>query len=128
MLITLEEYYMGRDKLFPLLLTNEVKDNAVKVVECANKLLTAFGKNRRITSGWRPKIINAATPGASLHSRHLVCQAVDIEDGDKCLARFCNYTDILKEVGVWMEETAYTPSWVHIQIVPPLSGKRRFIP
>jgi len=128
MLITLEEYYMGREKVFLPLFTQEVQRNASLVVEAANRLLSAFGESRRVTSGWRPPEVNAATPHASAHSNHMTAQAVDLEDKDRRLAHFCNYTDVLDELGIWIEETAYTPTWVHVQIVPPCSGKRRFIP
>jgi hypothetical protein len=39
---------------------------------------------------------------------------------------------LLKETGLWLEHGNWTHykggTWVHFQIVPPLSGKRIFIP
>lgn len=127
--ITLDEYYMGRDKLFKEELSDAHKANAAKTVELANKLLEKFGQKRRVTSGWRPASINAATKGASPHSRHVLCQAVDLEDNNRELMNWClNNQDVLKELGLWAEDPRAVTNWVHLQTVPPASGKLFFMP
>jgi Peptidase M15 len=125
--ISPSEYYMGRDKLFAGELSDAHKMNAERTIVAANAILELFGQKRRVTSGWRPASINAATKGAALHSRHVLCQAIDLEDNDKALINWClNNQDKLAEVGVWMEDPRDTPTWVHWQIVPPASGHRIF--
>lgn len=126
-MITLDEFYMGRDKLFPNELSDAHKANAVTTVDLANQVLTAAGMDRRVTSGWRPASINAATKGAAPNSKHVLCQAVDLEDNNRELKNWClNNPDILARIGVWCEDPRDTPSWVHIQTVPPGSGLRFF--
>ena len=36
--------------------------------------------------------------------------------------------DALQEIGLWMEDPQWTPTWVHLQIVPPGSRRRVYIP
>lgn len=125
--ITLGEYYMGRDVLFANELSDAHKANAHKIVELTNKVLEKFGQKRRVVSGWRPSAINMATKGASPHSRHVLCQAIDLEDINKELMNWClNNPDVLAELGLWVEDTRDTTSWVHLQTVPPPSGHRFF--
>jgi hypothetical protein len=35
---------------------------------------------------------------------------------------------LLQEIGLWIENPMWTPTWVHLQIVPPHSGRRIFVP
>lgn len=127
--ISLSEYYMGRDRLFPNELTDAHKTNANLTVAKLNAVLEAFGQKRRIVSGWRPSSINAATKGASPTSRHVLCQAGDLEDNNRELMGWClNNPDLLERVGVWMEDPRDTPTWIHLQTVPPKSGNRIFRP
>jgi hypothetical protein len=56
-------------------------------------------------------------------------QAVDIEDNDGLLDAFCKQNiGLLEQLELWLEDDAATPSWCHIQCVPPRSGRRFFIP
>lgn len=121
--ITLKEYYMGRDEHFSEELSDAHKANAAVMVEKANLLLNLFGKRKRVASGWRPASINAATKGASPTSKHVLCQALDFEDGNRELMNWClNNKDLLEALGLWFEDPRDTPTWVHAQIVPPASG------
>lgn len=125
--ITLPEYYMGRDKLYAEELSDAHKMNANKTVELANKALERFGQKRRLVSGWRPGAINKATKGAKPDSKHVLCQAIDIEDINRELTNWClNNPDILAELGLWMEDPRDATTWVHWQTVPPTSSKRIF--
>lgn len=127
--ITLDEYYQGRDKLYPGELSDAHKMNAQNTCNKANALLEMFGKKRRVVSGWRPAIINAATRGAAPNSKHMLCQAVDLEDVNRELTNWClNNQDKLKGLGLHMEDPRSTPTWVHLQTVPPPSGRLIFIP
>src|SRR5574338_466121 len=109
---------MGREVKFPP--TDEMYQNALTTICRANAALAIAQMNRRVVSGYRPVEINKLTPGAAKNSKHLTCQAVDLEDKDRSLANWCNSNlQVLADVGLWMESTQYTPTWVHWQIVPP---------
>lgn len=59
-MLTLQDYLMGRDAKYPL--PDEVVINAAKLLDKVNPLLKSFGQCRKITSGWRPKQLNASVP------------------------------------------------------------------
>lgn len=128
-MITLDDYYMGRDRDYPHELTDELCCNAALVVERVNRLLARAGLARTVSSGWRPPAVNAAVPGAAPRSKHLTCQAIDIDDEDDALDAWClAHLEVLEELGLWLEHPDATPSWCHLQIVPPASGNRVFEP
>jgi hypothetical protein len=83
----------------------------------------------RVTSGYRPVAINAATPGAAKHSLHMVCKAIDIEDDHGMLDDWLmdNLTWMAEEQ-LWLEHPAVTKGWTHWQSDPPRSMKRVFYP
>jgi hypothetical protein len=118
---------MGRDKKYPL--NDTQRANAEELVEKVNRLLSRFGEGRRVSSGWRPPQVNAATPGAAKRSLHMTCEAVDLEDEDGQLDDWClDNLEVLQEIGLWLESPAATRRWCHLQIAPPRSGKRVFFP
>ena len=142
-MITVDDYFMGRnsDPRYSGEMTNEIVSNAQTWVKAANLALTVFYRDcplaarRKIRSGWRPKEINDATPGAARNSNHMSGIGGDIEDfgGDADdapdLAAWCvNTPGVLAAYGIWMEDPRCTPTWVHWQTVPPGSGRRFFIP
>lgn len=119
----------GRDALFPGEVTPEMRLNAADMVAKANTLLENFGCVRRCNSGFRPRSINENIPGAAKGSAHLTCNAIDIEDHDGSLKKYCVANlDLLQSIGLWMEHPMATPTWCHVQRIPPKSGKRIFIP
>lgn len=138
-MITLQQFWMGRDTLYPLDMTPQIEKNGVIMVELANKLLdaakaagiviheeTQWGA---VSSGWRPPSINKATAGASRTSKHMTGQAIDIFDPDGTLDMWMlSNPDVLAEIGLWQESPASTPKWAHCQSVPPGSGRRVFSP
>jgi len=128
-LITLADYYMGRDRRFPDELTDEKRSNAEEMVDKANELLTRFGETRKVNSGWRPASINNATVGAAPKSKHMTCEAIDLEDKDGSLDAWClENLDVLQEIGLWLEHPDSTDGWCHVQLIPPRSGNRVFKP
>ncbi len=128
-MITLVDYYMGRDAKYPDELTLDLRKNAVITVERANRLLAAFGHVRSVNSGWRPAAINASVPNAATHSKHMTCQAIDLSDDDGALDAFCMANQgLLAQLELWLEHPNSTPKWCHVQIIPPRSGNRVFIP
>lgn len=129
-MLSVEEYLGQHGKGHEDELTEENRTNAALVVEKANQLLEAFGEARGQRSGWRPQSVNDATPNAAHHSTHITCQAIDIEDDDKRLQEWCSADKgaNLIPFGLYMESPIATPSWTHVQIVPPGSGQRVYFP
>lgn len=134
-MITLEHYWMGRDKSYPELLTDELKSAASETVARANLLVSAYNamtkddEPRRVNSGWRPPSVNAATPGAAPKSKHMTGHAIDISDPEGDLDEWClEHQDVLQTIGLWMEHPSATKGWCHVQTIPPKSGRRCFYP
>lgn len=139
-MITLFDFFMGRDVAFRNLLTPELRANAAKTVRAAQDLLVlAKGAGQvlhpnkdfgMVRSGWRPPAINAATTNASPTSHHMKCLAIDLEDNGHALAKWCqaNADTVLKDLGLYLEHPDFTPTWCHVQLVPPRSGNRIFRP
>lgn len=127
--ITLSDYYMGRDIEFGHELDPEKRSNAAQTVARVNLLLAAFGEERKVNSGFRPAAINGATPGAAAKSKHMTCQACDLADPDGDLDEWLmDHHSELEQIGLWVEHPSATKGWAHVQIVPPKSGKRVFYP
>ena len=141
-MITLEKYWMGRDIQYRAMLNHEIIQNAQVTVDKANQLLKAFKAETKITidtvaSGWRPPAVNGNTKNAATGSRHLTARAVDLRDTpERDLARWClRNLKALEDIGLWMEDPQWTwdeqgggKPWVHLQILPPRSGRRVYIP
>lgn len=91
-------------------------DKIVKpaLLEALQKLRDLYGKPMRIDSGYRCPKHNPKVGGA-LHSAHLTGEAADVEDFDSGLQAFCT-PEILERCGLWAEDFAATPVWVHLQI------------
>lgn len=136
-MITLDDYFMGWDKdpRFALELSHEIRGNAQETVRRVNLLLSHYvaavpGAERpRVTSGWRPRAINAGTANAAPRSRHMTAEACDLSDPEGDLDQWCmDNLEVLDGCGLWLEHPAATKSWSHLQIVPPRSGRRVFYP
>ncbi|MCC6533743.1 MAG: hypothetical protein IT531_14440 [Burkholderiales bacterium] len=129
-LLTLTDYLMGRERVYAHELTPELHANAASTLERANALLRrARFTGCTINSGWRPRALNAAVPNASPRSRHISCQAIDLCDDADALDAWCMANlHALAELGLWLEHPSATPGWCHVQIVPPASGNRVFMP
>lgn len=116
----------------------ELLANGEALAHAVTLLLTAFGRSRSLTSGYRPPVVNASTPGAAAHSLHELCEAGDIADNDRALARFVVVNvPLLERIGLWCEDPRYTWKkladgtivfWLHVQLRPPPSGRRFFVP
>lgn len=130
-MIDLRAYWKGRDVTNPTEVTNEISANAEITVGRVNELLARAGRSDvdQVNSGWRPKGINDHTANAAKNSKHLTAQAIDLPDSDRSLAEWCvDNLDVLEELELWMEDPRWTPTWVHLQTVPPKSGRRIYIP
>lgn len=141
-MISLADYFMGRDREFPMSMTPVIEHNAAIMIELANKLVTIartagvdFEVNPRtgtiVSSGWRPAAFNASVPGAAVKSKHITGQAVDIYDPDGDLDDWLMTQDgqtTMAKLGLWHEHPSATKGWAHLQSVPPRSGRRTFYP
>ena len=140
-MITQAHYMMGRDVKYADECSESVRANAQVVIERVNRLLdmaayegirpgVVNNENSCVASGWRPVAINDKTSNAAGHSPHIMGAAIDVRDtGTRLFARWClRNIGRLQALGLWMEDPRWTPSWVHLQIMPPRSGRRIFIP
>lgn len=144
-MITLTNYWMGRDATHGLYLGTDLRANAQRTVDIANSLLVlakgagvTLEESPRtgsiVTSGWRPQDINAATPNAAVRSKHITGQAIDLYDPDGDLDDWLLMQagaprgGVLGDLGLWLEHPAATKGWAHVQIVPPGSRRRVFYP
>lgn len=134
-MLTLKDYFMGRDVKFKDQLTEEFQENASKLLEKVNALLAVMeGKGVvladqvKVSSGWRPPAVNARVGGAKL-SNHMICRAVDLVDIGQVMGKWCMDNQMeLKKLGLHMEHISATPTWLHLQDRPPRSGRTVFYP
>lgn len=146
--ITIEEYLMGRIKFEEL--PKEHQDNISIIIPIITQLLNRFYKDNPeeqrhgVSSGYRRKedhirIYNQInekrkTQGLTERiipwgSKHLSGAAIDIEDKNKVLKEWIkNNESVLESLNLYCEDFSYTESWVHFQIIAPISKKRFFIP
>ena len=137
-ILRLDDYWMGRNQIYPNALTPEIVRNATHLLRKVNGLIAIMHEvnidihptNRSpISSGWRPPEVNAATPNAATRSKHMTGDAVDLYDPDGEIDGWCmDHLDVLSEIGLWMEHPAATKGWSHLQQIPPRSGRRIFYP
>lgn len=120
------EILMGR--IQPADLTPLQTDNLHKLVERLNALFSTFNGPIKVSSGYRRPVDNLKAKGAA-RSHHLECAAVDLQDRDGKVWAFCTANlQLCEDLGLWLEDKQATPTWVHLQIYPPKSGRRIFKP
>lgn len=131
-MITLDDYWMGRDKIEPP--TDQFIRNAEELLQRVNLLLSMYyaelpaAPRTRVTSGYRPPGINRRVGGAA-NSNHRICKAVDLADEDGSLDDWCmQVPHLLQAYDLWLEHPDATPGWCHLQSVGPRSGRRIFYP
>lgn len=122
-IITLEQYITASGKYPERLqseeLTQELKDNAIQLLNKVNQFLEEVGvKEATVSSGFRPSNVNAALPNSAKKSNHMICKAVDIYDPDGKLDElFMANIETMEKYGIFLESPKSTPSWAHLQIV-----------
>lgn len=125
-MITVKEYLMGRDDEYPLSLTQAY--NMAELLAAVNFLRARWGESLYVNSGYRPGRFNKEAGGAP-KSPHLMCQAIDFADADGAFATWCmEHPKLLTQLGLYMEDPAYTKGWVHLQTMRPASGNLVFVP
>jgi hypothetical protein len=133
-MITIGDYWMGRNETHFEEFTEQIQCNGVATVSVINKLLerASFdGVNHSgVASGWRPASVNHATSNSAAHSKHIDALACDIrDDSGRTLSRWClRNLAVLEEFDLYMEDPQWTPTWVHLSPIPPKSGHRVYIP
>lgn len=129
MAISKDELLKGRDTQYPNDYTQNISDNLDKLLIPLNKIRDAWAKPMIVNSGWRPPSINASTPGAAPHSKHMEGLAADIADADGSLWTWVlQNLQLMKDLDIFMEDRRWTPNWVHFGLGQPASGKRIFVP
>lgn len=130
-MITLVDYYMGRDKDYPdEFIAGNVEDNAKFLLHQVNTFLASIEVDEvEVRSGWRPKEINEKV-GGSPRSGHLVGRAIDLSDPLGGLsAVIMDNPEKLRSVQLWMEDPTFTIGWVHLDnLMRKDRTKRIFIP
>lgn len=128
-MISKDELLMGRDRQYPSDYTQEISDNLDNFLILMNQVRSAYGKPMTVNSGWRPPSINAGTPGAATHSKHMLGLAADISDPDgKVWEWVLENLQLMKDLDIFMEDKRWTPGWTHFGKGKPASGKRIFVP
>lgn len=134
MKITEEMYYTSSNK-YPERakspeLTQEVRDNAVILLDKVNKLLEELKISKvSVSSGFRTSDANAKIPNAAKKSNHMRGLAIDLLDSDGKLDElFLKNLDKLEKYSLYLECTESTVGWSHLQSVAPKSGNRVFKP
>lgn len=122
-MITLEQYLMGRDKIYPL--TIGQLENACKLLCAVNWIIGTLKIDTNVSSGYRPLEINSSVGGAKF-STHLECAGVDLfDESGKIGTLLVQRKELLKKVGLYLENPSYTKKkrqdgtiskWVHLDI------------
>ena len=127
--ITLADYlgpYRNHDDV-----TLEVENNAQALLDRVNVLIDRMDLDgvpiienpitRSLVSGtqnggFRPQ----ACPIGAARSKHKTGNGVDVYDPQRALATWAvNNLDVLQELGLYIEDPRWTPTWLHLQDLPP---------
>jgi uncharacterized protein YcbK (DUF882 family) len=113
--------------------TPVIDKNLGILLERMNELRAIWAKPMIVTSGLRSDAqqaeLIAQGKSTARVSKHLSGSACDIGDKDGSLAKWCLENEaVLTRIGLWCEHPDYTKGWMHFQSVPPMSGKRFYMP
>ena len=87
--------------------------------------VTKSGVSGSANGGFRPQVCPIGAP----KSTHKTGHAVDRYDPHRKFASWClEHLDELVGRGLYMEDPRWTPTWVHLQDVPPGSKRTVYIP
>ena len=115
---------------------NDVVEKNAQILVCkVSLLMSLYGKELAITSGFRPFSYNKQI-GGSDKSLHCYGQAIDLHDPDKSFGEWCVLNvEHLVQNGLYMESLTKThlsqdplKRWVHLQSKAPRSGNTIFLP
>jgi uncharacterized protein YcbK (DUF882 family) len=138
-MISLKEYNPNN---YPT--TSEIDKNIEELLRRINILRKEYGLPMFVTSGLRDvnkhkaiyeeknkKLREQGLPELKIPmgSKHLSGEAIDLADKDGKLWDWIqSRQDLIEQLDLYFEDKAACPGWVHIQVVPPKSGKRIFKP
>lgn len=137
-MISLGEYlgpYKAHPDVTPAVLANasDLITRVNRIHQLAEKDGVVFHMNPATKSrisgtgngGFRPRDTKVGMP----LSTHKDGQGLDIYDPQRQFASWCvEHATVLSEHGLHMEDPRWTPTWVHLQSVPPRSGKVVYVP
>ncbi len=105
----------------------EVAANLAVLLDRLNQVRDAYGQPMIINSGLRSQSDQSRINPSAPKSKHLIGAAADINDPDGKFYDWCRANEaLLVKIGFWMETRQ--GGWQHLQIFPPKSGNRWFIP
>lgn len=99
--------------------TQEIEDNATVLLSKVNELLATLGIDEvSVSSGFRPASVNSKIVNAAKRSAHMSGKAIDLVDVDGRVKRLVwSRPDLLRSLGLFMEDGNSTPTWCHIDYV-----------
>lgn len=125
--ISVMQYLMGRAKLEDL--PPEHVTNINILIPKINELLERYNRPVPMNSGYRTVEDQKRINPKAMKSKHMEGAAIDLGDRDHNLRYFIlNNVKILEELDLYMEDPSHTATWIHLQIIPPKSKRRIFIP
>lgn len=114
------------------------QQNLQELLKRVNVIRLAYAKPMIVTSGYRSMQQHLAIYAKKgikdrtqipMASKHLSGRAIDIADPKQDIQAFILANiQLLIDNELWCEDFSATKNWVHIQSVPPKSGKRFFMP
>lgn len=122
--------YFSEQEMFCKYDPKEIPDGIISnLMELRARLnQLGFKPPRVFTCTYRNPEHNARVGGAK-KSSHLTGRACDIADSDGKLKDYLRMNiELLEECDLYAEDFESTSTWVHLQSVPPKSGKRIFKP
>ena len=133
-MLTVKKLLNGYDESmqFKKEVTPELLTNLQKTADIINEFLIHVGiVNEIVNSGFRPSSVNEHTVNAAKKSNYILGLAVDLKDVNHAIFKAILKPENLEkaqELGIYFEDPRATKTWIHMQIVPPKSGKRIFKP
>lgn len=140
MTILVDEYFEDSICNFAFAPATEDYTRASDLLDKVNGLLADLGLDRGLRSGHRSraKTLHLIAVGyrAAVGGTHEQSNGVDVDDTDNVLDALISTFDedggagnaLLERFGLYREDPADTPTWCHLQRVPPVSMRRTYRP
>lgn len=106
-----------------------IQQNMQELLQRMNVVRKCYNVPMVVTSGYRDMKDQMRINPKAPNSMHLQGCAVDIADANGLLKAWIkDNLDVIEVCGLYLEDFASTPTWVHFQSRPPKSGNRIFKP
>lgn len=110
-------------------LTPITHSNLKSLAQALSVLEKQRGRGFIVTSGLRDRETQTRINPKNPKSAHLEGLAVDVLDSNgEVWDWLIENLDLVADLGFYLESKAYTKTWVHLQMRPPRSNNRIFIP